>query len=706
MNITGLRRRGKESQIYFEQNRNWLFAIARIKMPMILIIAIAIAIIVTIVTFLFDPVYEAKTSIILDADLNRTLKNVDVSYPYTTQTDYIRYEYFTTHSVTLMHAPQLADRFIKEWKIQDRSGSLLFSEYFIKPNLFRLLFSNDGQGVKADWISDTQQFVIAGYAKDPDTAVAYSRNYTQAFLKDNANNAKGALDIILSRLDSQIHDIRKQREMADEEIRQIKERHRIIDVSTENEALISKIYSIKSDLHSARLNEEAYQLRMEHLRREAANHEILKKYQMTMSSNPMITTLKDKIQELTRTLVEKAVDLTKEHPDYKIAEKKLEVTKEALKRETEKTFYQETDQRADFLDTVFSSMLTYDLSHIIHRAAVDHYQFLLKHHEERLRELIGAQTEMEKINESRTRLATLLTTAMDNYINVGNIIKKPVPFFRVVSSANIDKSNLKYYKYFPKRKLTFGLTLLVSFFALSFMVIAKELHANTLFYGWQVSALEKGIGYADIPFIKRLANQPPGEVGALICNHIHDVLLSLCDARIVRIASGKPEEGKSTVAKAMASYYQKMGQSVVLVDGDVMHRSLTMSVDLDEHPGLTEYIARRNSAEDIVVRDAIPHVSLVPAGNKKAPDIKSCILSPLTDLFVKMTTEYQKIIFVDEPFGRNHHMLADLLPPHDIVVVFKSGEHSICEADRMAEMYLSKKDRATIKAIVVNGIVA
>jgi len=701
----GLRRRDAESRIYFERHRNWLFAIARIKMPMILIIAVAIAIIVTIATFLFDPVYEAKTSVILDADLNRTLKNVDVSYPYTTQTDYIRYEYFTTHSVTLMHSPQLANQFIKDWNIQDRSGNLLFSEYFTKPNLFRLLFSNDGQGVKADWISDTQQFVIAGYAKDPDTAVAYSKNYTEAFLKDNANNAKGALDIILSRLDSRIQDIRKQREMADDEIRQIKERHRIIDVSVENEALVNKIYSIKTDLHSARLDEEAYQLRMEHLRREAAHHEILKKYQITMSSNPAITTLKDKIQELTRALVEKAVDLTKEHPDYKIAEKKLEVTKEALKREAEKTFYQETDQRADFLDTVFSSILTYDLSHIIYRAAVDHYQLLLKQHEDRLRELIAAQTEMEKISENRTRLATLLTTAIENHLNVEHIIKKPVPFFRVVSSANIDKSNLKYYKYFPKRKLTFGLTLLVSFLALSMMVIARELHTNTLFYGWQLSALEKRIGYADIPFIKRLANQPQSEIDTLICNHIHDVLLSTCDARIVKIVSGKPEEGKSTVARAMASYYQQIGQSVLLVDGDITHRSSTGWFELNEHPGLMDYIAGRNTTEDIVIRDPILYTPFIPAGNRQESDAKSYLLSPLSNLFVKLTAEYEKIIFVDEPFGRNHHMLADLLPPHDIVVVLKSGEHSIYEVGRMVEMHLSKTDRTTIKAVIVNEIV-
>ena len=181
MRLFGPRRRITQSQTYSDHHRNWLLTIAHIKMPIVLFGAGAIALIVTLLTFLFDPVYEAKTLITLDANLSKTLKSVDISYPYTTAQDYIRYEFFATHSVTLMHSPQLADQFVKRWNIKDWSGKIMFPEYFIKPNLFRLLFSNNGQGIKAQWVSDTQQFTIAGYSKDPDTAVAYSRDYTESF---------------------------------------------------------------------------------------------------------------------------------------------------------------------------------------------------------------------------------------------------------------------------------------------------------------------------------------------------------------------------------------------------------------------------------------------------------------------------------------------------------------------------------------------
>ena len=144
------------------------------------------------------------------------------------------------------------------------------------------------------------------------------------------------MGIIVERLDNQILEISGQREAVDVQIQQVKKRYRIADVDVENQALISKIYSIKSDLDSARLEEKAYKLRIDHLYREAANHEALKKYQIIMESNPTILTLKAKIQELTRSLVGQSVELTKEHPAYKVT-KNLKL-QGITKKEAEKTF--------------------------------------------------------------------------------------------------------------------------------------------------------------------------------------------------------------------------------------------------------------------------------------------------------------------------------------------------------------------------------
>jgi len=674
-------------------------------MPIVLFGAGAIALVVTLLTFLFDPVYEAKTLIILDANLSKILNNVQISYPSTAGTDYIRYEFFATHSVTQMHAPQLADQLVKRWNIKDWSGKIIFPEYLIKPSLFRLLFSNNGQGIKAQWVSDTQQFSIAGYSKDPDTAVAYSRDYTESFLKENANNAISALDTIVERLDNQILEISGQQESVDTKIQQLKKRYRIYDLGVENQSLINKIYSIKSDLDSARLEEKAYKLRIDHLYREAANHEALKKYQIIMESNPTIATLKAKIQELTRSLVGQSVELTKEHPSYKITEKTLETTKEALKKEAEKTFYQQMDRKSDLFETVLSSILRYDLNHIMYRYQVEHYNILLKLSESRLEELITAQSELNKLTDQRTQLTNLLSTSITNRSNVSNIMKKPVPFFRVVSPASINKAKLTYYKYFPKRKLILPLTFMASLFVLSFLVIAKELHANTLYCGWQLSTLKHRVDYADVPILGISATSQKSDFDTAICKHIHEICLSTNDAQIVKITSGAKGEGKATIARAMALYHHKMGKSVVLVDGDLIHHSSSIWFGVNERPGLMDYICGQKGSADIIIRDQIPNMSFIPAGSQGNLDLKPFVLKPLTELFSILTSDYEKIIFIDAPFYSSHFMLADMLPPHDIIIVVQSGEHSIYEVDHLTGMREFTKGKATLKWIIINKII-
>jgi Mrp family chromosome partitioning ATPase len=424
-----------------------------------------------------------------------------------------------------------------------------------------------------------------------------------------------------------------------------------------------------------------------------------------MESNPTILTLKTKIQELTRELVGQSVEQTKEHPAYKITEETLETTKEALKSEAEKTFSQQIDRRSDLFDTILSSMLKYDIDHIIYRGQVEHYNLLLKLSEGRMEELITAQPELTKLTDEQTQLSTLLSTCQTNHSNISNIMNKPVPFFRVVSPARIDKNKLKYYKYFPKRKLILALTFMSSLFVLSFLMIAKELYANTFYYGWQLSTLRRRVDYTDVPILGISATNKKSDFDIAIYKYIHEICLSTNNAQIVKITSGAKGEGKATIARAMALYYYKMGKSVVLVDGDFNHHSSSIWFGLNEQPGLMDYICGHRGLSDIIIRDKIPNLSFIPAGSHGSLDLKTLVLKPLTELFSILTSDYEKIIFVDAPFSCNQFILADMLPPHDIIIVVKSGEHSIDEVDCWTGMREFTKGNATLKGIVINKII-
>ena len=698
MRFSDLRRRITKAGTYSDHHKNWLFTIAQMKLPLVVVGAVAIALIVTLITLLFNPVYEAKTIIALNNDLHKIVRGSDISFPSTTAADYIRYEFFATHSVTLMHAPQLADQFVKRFNIKNSSGDLMFPEYLIKPGLYRLLFKNNGQGIKAQWISDTQQFIIAGYSKNPDTAVAYSKNYTDVFLKENANNVTSTLKIILERFDNQISEIRRQEAAIDTQIKDIKKRHRVSDADVEIQSLISRIYTIRSDLESAHLDEKAYKLRIDQLYGKSKDREALKKYKVIMDSNPTITTLKSKMEELTRTLAGYSVELTKEHPLYKVTEKSLNATREALEKEAKESFYLYSD--------VLTAMLKYDLNHTIYRCQVDYYNTLLKEAERRQEELSAAQIELGKLTDEKKQLAALLTTALTHHSNVSNVMKKPLSFFSIVSTANIDKTNLNYYKYFPKRKQILALTFMASFFILSFLVIGRELYANKLYRGWQLSALKHPVNYADIPMLAVSAVKQMREFDTVICKYIHKICLSTNDTQIIRVVSGIKSEGKASIARALAVYHQKMGKSVLLVDGDLTNRSSTIGFGFNDRPGLVDYVSGRKEIKDIIVQDPIYHIPFVPAGSRVNLDLEPLALKPLKDLFTELAKDYEKIIFIDLPSGSDRLLISDMLPLHEDIMVVESGEHSVYDLDRFTGMYDFLKDKSILKGIIVNKIIA
>ena len=693
----------KDKKMHFSSNRNWLLTIAHINLPFVLWATCILTIIVIALTFCFKPIYSATTIITLDSDLDDVLKTVDISYPSVTATHFIRYEYFATHNVNLMRAPQLAEKFVSKWNIRNYWGDKLFSGHLVQPGIFRLLFSNNGQAIDVDWISDTQQFSITGYSKNPDRAVAYSRDYTDTLLKQNVSQFRDVFRSLIQRLETKNQVMNKKIEEIDQQIQQIKIQHRTANLTSEIDGLNGRILQIKTELDNSRLDEKTYQMRIEYLSREMAKYKKLQKYEHIMETNPQIDVLKSKIEELTGKLVAASVDYTQDHPEYRDIEKKLNNAKETFRKETKKTLYQETERISSVLDTVLTSILEVSVDHVVFQSKMKHYSSILVSYHRRLNELAVAQSGLENLAIKKDTLTDILSNANNNLYTIENMMNKSLPFFRVVSQGNINKDRLKYYKYFPKRKRILVLSFLACFFTFSFLVIAKELYANIFYYGWQISALKNHIDYVDVPNLRGLAKKKSAFEPA-IRKHIHEICLATKDSQIIRIASVVKGEGKTTIARALAWYCRKTGKSVVLVDGDIEHHSMSLSFGLDDRPGLIDYLYGQKQINGIIAQDRTAGISIIPVGSRHILDLDMPVISRLDTLFSTLRSDYEKIIFLDSPSSGNHLMLADNLPSHDVIIVLRSGEHSIYEVEHMVKMQELTRDQAILRGIVVNRI--
>lgn len=665
-------------------NGNWLFDIIRIKLPLIFWGVFLVGVIVTSLIFFLPPIYKATTILTLDSDAERVLRELELSYPAATMNDYIRYEYFAIHNVTLMRSPDLAKKIVSDFQIKTSSGKMIFPENLVAPGLFTLLFKNNGQGIKVDWIADTQQFGITGYSMAPARAVAFSKGYTEAFLKKNAGQFSGMIQVLTTRLKSQLETSTERIGELEGKIREIKLKHDIFEASVESEKLTARVLEIGKRLSSITLAEETYRKRMEHLTSEAKYHEKLLTYQRIIRTNPLIDELKSKVVNLSGSLSALSVEYTPTHPEYLSIKKNLDNAKKALSNEAQKYFYQETREISTVRDQILSSILELALEHQIAESEIKHLESQQNTYQERINELTQAQSDLNLLNQELVTYNNLKNGAQTKLVIISNIANYPLPFFRVVSNARINGDNLKYYKYFPRRKTILLVSLVLSVMVFLFLVIAREMCMDLFYYSRHLSGGNYDFGIAEIPTIPNSEMMGP-QCESVVCGYMRDVLMQFVDAKLIRIISELKNEGKATIGQSLAWYLSRLNKSVILVDGDNVHRSCSRALGMGTRPGLTDFLLGKMDINSVVVQDPELNISFIPAGAGSVSMGSRGRGKSSAEMISTLSTRYDTIIFLDTPLCNTLFPSVENVD-HDVIIVLKSGEHSISKVKEIIQM--------------------
>lgn len=483
---------------------NWLLTILRLRAPLIMLALFGAVLIVALLTSVFRPIYSAATILVTDDEISRVLNGLNTSIPATSTTEFLRYEWFASHSVQLMQMPQLAEKVIKEQGLRGQSGHELYPEYFVEPSLFNLVFSNQGQGIGVEWISDTMTFMISGYSRDPDMAVTLSKEYSDAFLEENANQFRGTALKLLERVSIQMRDLSVKIGEVDQELRDIGEKYKTAGPGEEITALIGKINATKALIEGEESKEALYATRMEYYKQQEDTIAKLKRIEETFANNSLIDTIKSEIRQLQETLVSQALDLTPDNPIYKQTQKKLDLVQQQLKEEASKRFSEELVKVHPLLDTMTQALINLRLEHLSNELQLNLYNKVLAALDKRRTELLTANTELINGHLKKDAMTSTLQLALKDQYKLENLLQKPVPFFRVISSPRINKDNLGEYKIFPKRKRIVIITAMVAGFLLFFFFIGKELINNRVYYGWQVDCEKKTFDCADLPRLDKI----------------------------------------------------------------------------------------------------------------------------------------------------------------------------------------------------------
>ena len=174
------------------------------------------------------------------------------------------------------------------------------------------------------------------------------------------------------------------------------------------------------------------------------------------------------------------------------------------------------------------------------------------------------------------------------------------------------------------------------------------------------------------------------------------------EANSLTVVSGGAGEGKSTTIFNLAVVFAQNGQRVLLVDSDLRRPSLHKLLNVTNSVGLTNYLLRQNTLEDVIQTTSIPTLDFLPSG--KLPSSSLGILnSAQMKEFIKEAKQRYDFVFFDSPPIMGVSVASILASEVDLsVLVIQYRKYPQAMTLRAKQMV--EKVGGTLLGVVLNNI--
>lgn len=120
------------------------------------------------------------------------------------------------------------------------------------------------------------------------------------------------------------------------------------------------------------------------------------------------------------------------------------------------------------------------------------------------------------------------------------------------------------------------------------------------------------------------------------------------DANSLTVVSGGAGEGKSTTIFNLAVVFAQNGQRVLLVDSDLRRPSLHKLLNVSNSSGLTSYLLRQSTLEQVVQTTGVPTLDFLPSGKLPSSSLGILNSTQMKDFIQEAKRRYD-FVFFDSP---------------------------------------------------------
>ena len=116
----------------------------------------------------------------------------------------------------------------------------------------------------------------------------------------------------------------------------------------------------------------------------------------------------------------------------------------------------------------------------------------------------------------------------------------------------------------------------------------------------------------------------------------------------VAVVSAGAGEGKSTTVFNLASVFAQSGQRVVIVDSDLRRPTLQKMLHVTNSIGLTNYLMRQNSLEEVIQTTKVPTMDFLASGKLPSSSLGILSSAQMKNLITELKQRYD-FVFFDSP---------------------------------------------------------
>ena len=116
----------------------------------------------------------------------------------------------------------------------------------------------------------------------------------------------------------------------------------------------------------------------------------------------------------------------------------------------------------------------------------------------------------------------------------------------------------------------------------------------------------------------------------------------------IAVVSAGAGEGKSTTVFNLAAVFAQSGQRTLVVDSDLRRPTLHKMLHVTNNLGLTNYLLRQNSLEEVIQTSNLPTLDFLPSGKLPSSSLGILSSAQMKDLIGELKQRYE-FVFFDSP---------------------------------------------------------